>query len=110
MIHVVTGAPCSGKTTFVNEHKRENDVVIDLDSLAVALGASNRYDYHGDIREAAFAARNAAIAAVGDSDAWIVHSQPTDEQRAEYGDAVFHDLDPGREECVNRARNDDRPP
>lgn len=38
MIRVVTGPPCSGKTTHVRKHAGPLDVVIDLDAIAHALG------------------------------------------------------------------------
>lgn len=109
MLHVVTGAPCSGKTTFVAEHKAEGDIVIDLDALGVALGASEQWRRSESINRVALAARKAAIDAVGDADAWLIHTQPTDEQRASYVGATFHDLDPGIDECLERARTDGRP-
>lgn len=109
MLHVVTGAPCSGKTTFVNEHKAEGDIVIDLDALGVALGASEQWRRNDSIQRVALAAREAAIEAVGDADAWLIHTQPTPDQREGYGDAIFHDLDPGIDECLARAARDGRP-
>ena len=110
MIHVVTGPPCAGKTTFVHENRNADDVVIDLDSIASALGSENRYEYSRPIRQAAFAARDAAIASVSEGDAWVIHSSPTEEQRRGYGDVEFHDLDPGLDECLARAKRDGRPP
>ena len=109
MLHVVTGAPCAGKTTFVREHKQSGDIVIDMDALAVSLGADDMHSYPEGIRKAALAARRAAIDSIGDSNAWVIHTQPTDEQRAAYKGAVFHDLDPGKDECINRAKRDNRP-
>lgn len=32
-LEIVCGAPCSGKTTYVNKHKKPCDVVIDLDDI-----------------------------------------------------------------------------
>ena len=109
MLHVVTGAPCAGKTTFVKEHKQSGDIVIDMDALAVSLGADDMHQYTEGIRRAALAARRAAIDSIGDSNAWVIHTQPTYEQRAAYKGAVFHDLDPGIQECLNRAKKDKRP-
>ena len=34
---IVCGPPCSGKTTYVAEHKSDGDVVIDLDEIAAKL-------------------------------------------------------------------------
>jgi hypothetical protein len=35
---IVTGPPCSGKTTYIENHRQHRDIVIDLDALAHALG------------------------------------------------------------------------
>lgn len=112
MLHIITGAPCSGKTTYANAHKGPGDIVIDLDALTAALGG----EYHGKhdaIREIAKAARDAAIdAAVSKGvDAWVVHAMPTGEHMRFYRahGATFHDLDPGIETCKRRARAAQRP-
>ena len=109
MLHVVTGAPCAGKTTYIQTHKNDGDIVIDLDTIATSLGAGDNHEYSDSIRKVALAARKAAIDAVGDCDAWIIHTKPTKEQRESYAGAVFHDLDPGKEECIKRAHLDNRP-
>lgn len=36
---VVSGSPCSGKTTYVAQRKQPDDIVFDFDALALALGA-----------------------------------------------------------------------
>lgn len=109
MLHVVTGAPCAGKTTYIAQHKKDGDIVIDLDAIAVSLGAKSSHEYGENIMRVALAARKAAIGEIGESDAWVIHTQPTKAQRDGYKDAVFHDLDPGVEECIRRAKNDGRP-
>lgn len=37
-VRVVTGPPCSGKSTYVDEHANRGDLVIDLDRIAYAVG------------------------------------------------------------------------
>ena len=36
-VFIVYGAPCSGKTTYIREHKGEHDIVFDLDYVISAL-------------------------------------------------------------------------
>ena len=38
-VYLVCGAPASGKTTYVKQHKEPGDFVLDLDVLRQALGA-----------------------------------------------------------------------
>lgn len=113
MIHVITGAPCSGKSTYVREHAQPGDVIIDFDLIAQSLGSPTPHDAPDDIRRCAFAARQAAIDAAidGDMEAWVIHTNPTDAQRAAYMDAgaEFVEMGTDMEECLERAESDGRP-
>lgn len=95
MLTVVTGPPCSGKTTYVTQHAQPGDITIDFDSLAVALGAPATHDYPSHIREVTFAARNAAIsAAIGQhhcgATVWIIDTAPGKARSRQYQDAGAH--------------------
>lgn len=115
LIHVITGPPCAGKSTYVREHAEPGDVLVDFDALAQALGSGRPHDAPDEVRSAAFAARSAvvALALSGDAkaDYWVIHTNPTDEQAAAYEAAgsEFVALDPGVDECLRRAADDDRP-
>lgn len=112
MLHVITGPPCAGKTTYVGQHARDGDVRIDLDAIASALGAESGHQASGDVLKVALAARKAAIEASRDvnSDTWLIHTAPNDEAFGEYesSGAELVVLDPGKETCLERAH--DRPP
>ena len=43
MIHVITGAPCSGKSTYIKEHKGKGDLVVDYDEIAFCLGSDESH-------------------------------------------------------------------
>lgn len=43
-LNIIYGPPCSGKTTYVNENKSNEDIVIDLDYLKQALTYKNIHD------------------------------------------------------------------
>lgn len=61
MLTVVTGPPCSGKTTYVREHARDGDIIIDFDNLAEALGSKVRHGHSMAHQQVTIAARRAAI-------------------------------------------------
>lgn len=113
MIHVVTGPPCAGKSTYVSEHAADGEVTIDFDTIAQALGSKSPHDAPAEIREVAFEARRAAIDALiaGGHDGWVIHTSPTDEQMQRYldHDAEVHEINPGMDECLARAKADGRP-
>ncbi len=49
MITVVSGPPHSGKTTYVNHHKGENDLVYDMDAMGAAIGGFKAYPRPQDV-------------------------------------------------------------
>lgn len=78
MLTVVTGPPCSGKSTHVTRHAQPGDVVIDFDRLAQALGSPTPHDHPDAVRWVTIEARRAAIkAAIAQhhrgATVWIVH-------------------------------------
>lgn len=70
VITVVTGPPCSGKTTYVRTHAKPGDIVIDFDLIAQALGSATPHDHSSAVRHVTIQARRAAIGA-----ALTVHHQ-----------------------------------
>lgn len=90
MITVVTGAPCSGKTTYVRNHAAVGDIVIDFDTMAQAFGSPTTHDHSAPMRHVTIQARKAAIAAaltVTMTNVWIVDCNPSDARLAAYGAA-----------------------
>jgi PDZ domain-containing secreted protein len=61
MLTVITGAPCSGKTTYMHQHAMPGDVQIDFDTIAQALGAPAPHGHAGHLWHVTLAARNSAI-------------------------------------------------
>lgn len=113
-ITVVVGPPCAGKSTYIAEQRQAEDVVVDFDRMAQALGSTRAHAAPDAIRQVAFAARKAAIAKVLsgiDTDGWIIHTNPWPGQLDLYhsAGAELVLLDPGVEECLARAEADGRP-
>ena len=112
-LHVVTGAPCSGKTSYIRVNKQDGDIVIDYDALAVAFGAESDHSANSRIKTVTRAARTAAInaAVMNKYECWVIHTSPNPQQVAWYlrHGAKFHELDPGKDECIRRAKKDNRP-
>jgi predicted kinase len=113
MITVVTGAPCSGKSTHVAQHATTGDIVIDMDRIALALtvDGATHHDYDEKLRSVARAARNAAVkqalsVAQGERylNVWIIHTDPSANDRQMYRamNARIMEIDPGKQICLER--------
>lgn len=63
MLTVVTGPPCSGKSTYARQSHKPGDILIDFDLIAQALGSPAPHDHPDHVRWVARAARRAAIEA-----------------------------------------------
>jgi hypothetical protein len=114
-ITIVTGPPCGGKSTYVVENCKAGDIVVDMDRLALALSPPGTlpFEFGGKVREVARAARKAAVgaalrAAQGERylGVWIVHTDPSNDDRAKYrfSGARFVEVSPGRAVCLERLR------
>lgn len=57
-VYYVYGAPCSGKTTFVNEIKGDTDLVIDMDNIWQCITGAKRYEKPAELKSIAFGVRD----------------------------------------------------
>jgi dephospho-CoA kinase len=119
MITIVTGPPCSGKSTYIREHAKAGDIVIDMDRLALALTAEDTkpFEYSDKVRKIARAARGAAVRealAIAQGErylgVYIIHTDPSADQRMMYraANARVVEVNPGKEVCLERLKS--RPP
>jgi hypothetical protein len=117
MITVVTGPPCGGKSTYVSEHARSGDIIVDMDRIALAL-TTDDVEHHGyspQVRQVARAVRGAAVyeaikvSQLSLVNVWIIHTDPRSKARREYASvsARFVEVDPGKDVCLSRL--DSRP-
>ena len=115
-VYIVWGAPASGKTTYVREHKGKYDIVIDLDYIASAL--SMRDDVQDKNSDAFFIAldvRNLLYDLIAErkynfDKVWIVTMLPERDKRIRLQQKLKAELiyiNATKEECLFRARIDE---
>lgn len=57
-VYLITGAACSGKTTFARERMSEGDVIIDVDDIWQQVTGLPRYTKPNSVKRLVFAARD----------------------------------------------------
>lgn len=101
---LVTGPPCSGKSTYVQQYMVIGDLVIDYDALAVALGSPDSHDHPESLRPALkkiwLEAKRVAESFNGR--AWIIQGFPHPEDEARSTQVVR--LDTPLDTCRARAK------
>lgn len=114
-VTLVCGPPCSGKTTYVRDRAQPGDLVVDWDALAQALGSPHPWDHPAALTPFIAEARDAVTARLGRSHqverAWLIATAPrdADRQRLAPAGASVVVLATEEDECVRRARHDNRP-
>lgn len=113
MIRVVTGPPCAGKSTYVQENRKDKDVVVDYDLIAQALGSTEPYGSMGAIRTCALSARDRVtdLCIERDFDSWVIRTElgQDDKELFRLAGAEFIEVDPGEDVCIARAEEEGRP-
>ncbi len=107
MLHVICGAPCAGKTSYVEKHASEGALVIDTDKIANAFGGSE-HQASGHHLKVALDARSVAIdhALKSGADTWLIDTLPNEARLKQYQDAGAEVvlIDTPIEECFTRAQ------
>jgi hypothetical protein len=111
-VYLVYGAPCSGKTTYVEQHAGTDDLIIDIDKLCAAISINPLYTKPDAIVDAATGIRDYLISAIAGGagtwrDAWVIGGYPSKTKR----DAIIKQLnaepifiDANIETCMQRAK------
>lgn len=109
MLTVITGPPCSGKTTYLNEHAKPGDIRIDFDVIAQALGSPVSHGHGAAICSVTVEAWKAAVSAAirlhyRGARVWIIDTRPVEDRwrRYEQAGARVVRLRVGHEELSER--------
>lgn len=114
-IVLVIGPPGAGKTTWVGDNKGPNDLVVDYDQLAGAIGGTPNPTHdapHNPLHQPTSDARNAILRGLRQGKyimgrAWIISSNPDAEGMFPYHRVQV--VDPGRDEVIRRLEQAGRP-
>lgn len=107
-VHIVCGAPGSGKSTFIREHAAAGDLIVDFDNIRQSIGAT-RYDDNPHTLRQVFRIRDEMLRSLcrrNEGEAWLAIMAPTDGERRAWcralGRATIHSIDTPPDECKRR--------
>ena len=113
-VYLVYGAPCSGKTTFVNDIKGNSDLIIDMDNIWQCITGGARYEKPNALKTNAFIVRDALYDSVKTragkwERAFIIAGMPIKSDRERLinvlgAEPIFIDTD--KETCLQRLATD----
>lgn len=110
-VTLVTGPPCSGKTTYVAQHRQPGDIVLDYDAIAQALGSGDTHDHPKSIHPYALHVIDAVLDRhardVRHTKLWLIKCDPAKRDIALAGSRVT--LNATAEGCKRRATEAGRP-
>ena len=110
MLIVVTGPPAAGKSSWIKAHAKPDDIVIDLDLIALAMAGPGA-DHHNHsevllrvVHRARYAAIDEACQHLDATDVYLIHTQPSVKALARYRrlEARIVTVDPGRDIVMAR--------
>jgi len=81
---LVTGSPCAGKTTYVQQHASPEDTVLDMDAIAVELGSDRDWRHRQVKVDRANRGMRSGIWTVAnsvDGTAWVIRCVANGHQR-----------------------------
>lgn len=116
-VYLVYGAPCSGKSTFVQDNMTVGDLVLDMDNIWQCVSNCERYVKPNRLKQNVFSIRNCMLDMIRMRQgnwltAWVIGGYPLISERERTikslgAREIF--IDTPKEECILRAseRNDE---
>ena len=114
-VYIIDGAPGSGKTTYVKNHKQPGDLVVDLDLLAGALqGDISAHPDYAAVMDPVLAAREAIYKTISDrtgtwNNAYVISSSPSQMHIKKLADQLggtVVTMATNLEQCISQIEND----
>lgn len=111
-VYLVYGAPCSGKTTWVNDNANADDLIVDIDAIWECLSTSDKFSKPARLKSNVFGVRDFLIDQIrcrtGNwRNAYVIGGYPLRSDRDRMCDllsAVPVFIDEQKDVCISRAK------
>lgn len=111
-VFVVYGPPCSGKTTFVKNNARSDDLILDMDKIWQALSINDMYKRSDALRQNVFKVRDDIMDMIKTRtgqwhDAYVIGSYPDKYERNRIVSTLGAEeiyIECTKDECEKRAK------
>ena len=112
MVYLVYGSPCSGKSTYINEHAGRYDLICDVDLIYSAISTNTQYDSDLYVHEVALELKEYLLDIIRDrkggwDNAYVVTIANTKEKVEQMKNRINADecifIDTPYEVCMERA-------
>lgn len=85
-VYIVYGAPCSGKSTYVNQVAQRGDLIVDFDAIMQAISGCEYHHHLNGLKKPTFAVRDTLLDMIrmrvgGWCDAYVIGGYPRKLQR-----------------------------
>lgn len=115
-VYYVFGAPCSGKTTFVNSIKGNGDLILDIDNIWQCVTGGERYNKPGALKTNVFQIRDLMIDMIKTragkwERAYIIEGGALKGERTRKIDALGAEvifIDTDKQTCLKRLASDNK--
>lgn len=116
-VYIITGAPCSGKTSFVKERLQANDLILDIDDIWEMVSGQDRYVKPNSLKPIVFQLRDDIKGLISRGtgtwrNAYIIESLPSPSDRNREADRyrAFNveiiTMETSEAECLQRLYNE----
>lgn len=114
-VYLVWGAPCSGKTTWVQENAYDDDLILDLDNLWEAVCKRDRLHKPERLKANVFGLRDTMLEQIRTRkgkwrNAYVIGTYPQEAERRRLCEslrAIPIYIEATKEDCLSRAPSDD---
>lgn len=112
--YIVYGSPASGKSTYVKEHKKEGDLVLDLDLIMQAISMEDKANIANNLLDIAIGIREYIYSRIEDKtvdskNIWVIGLLPDRAEREALANRLGADviyINATIDECLERANTD----